>query len=70
MAGVRRVEDQTRRLLATAAASAAFAGLLGVASPAAAKDCAELAGAALPDGKVTSATLVPAGGFQMPASPT
>ena len=54
----------------TAAAGAiAFAGVLAVGSSAAAKDCAELAGAALPQGKVTSATLVPAGGFQPPASP-
>jgi hypothetical protein len=42
----------------------AFAGLLAMASPAAAKDCAQLAGAALPQGKVISATLVAAGGFQ------
>ncbi len=36
---------------------------LGIAcGPAAAKDCAELAGAALPQGAVTAATLVPAGG--------
>jgi feruloyl esterase len=46
-------------------AGAAFAGLLAMAGPAAAKDCAALAGAALPQGKVTSATLVPAGGFQL-----
>ena len=43
---------------------------LGLAcGPAAAKDCAQLAGAALPQGAVTAATLVPAGGFQPPPSP-
>jgi len=48
-----------------AGATMALAGLLAAASPAAAKDCAELGGAALPQGKITSATLVPAGGFQL-----
>jgi hypothetical protein len=46
-----------------------FAGLLAAASPAAAKDCSDLAGMALSTGKVVSATLTPAGGFQPPASP-
>ncbi len=54
----------------TAAAGAmVFAGGVAMGSPAAAKDCAELAGAVLPQGKVTAATLVPAGGFQPPPSP-
>ena len=48
-----------------AAASLTAGGVLAMAGPAAAKDCAELAGAALPQGKVTAATLVPAGGFQL-----
>ncbi|HEY5411226.1 MAG TPA: tannase/feruloyl esterase family alpha/beta hydrolase, partial [Caulobacteraceae bacterium] len=52
-----------------AAAAAVFAGTLAMGGAASAKDCAELAGAALPEGKVVSATLVPAGGFQPPASP-
>ena len=55
-------------LWATTVAATAF-GALALGGPAAAKDCAQLAGAALPQGKVTSATLVPAGGFQQPASP-
>ena len=56
-----------RRRMATAGAVAA--GLTALAGPAAAKDCAALAGMALPDGEVASATLVPAGGFAPPASP-
>ena len=48
-----------------ALATAGLAGLLALASPAAAKDCAALAGAALPQGKVTTATLVPAGEFKL-----
>ncbi len=52
-----------------AVAAAALAGVLVLAGPAAAKDCGQLAGAALPQGKVTSATLVPAGGLEMPAPP-
>ena len=52
-----------------AMAAAAFAGFLVMAGPAAAKDCADLAGAALPQGKVTAAILVPAGGFQPAAAP-
>lgn len=55
--------------LRPSAASLIFAGLLALASPAAAKDCADLTSAVLAHGKVTSAALVPAGGFQMPASP-
>lgn len=39
------------------------------ASPAMAKDCAEMAGLALPHGKVTAATVVPAGGFSLPPNP-
>ena len=54
---------------AALAAGASLTGLLLAASPAAAKDCGELVGAALPEGKVISATLVAAGGFQPPASP-
>ena len=52
-----------------AGAAMATVGLLATATPAAAKDCAQLAGAALPQGKVTSATLVAAGGFQMAGPP-
>ena len=52
----------------TAAAAMAIAGGVALAGPAAAKDCGDLAGAALPEGKVTSAVLVPAGGFQPPTS--
>jgi len=48
-----------------AGATVTVAGWLAMAGPAAAKDCAQLAGAALPQGKVTAATLVPAGGFQL-----
>jgi hypothetical protein len=51
------------------AAASILAGALAMAGPAAAKDCSELASAALAGGKVTSATLVPAGAFQPPASP-
>jgi hypothetical protein len=48
---------------------AATGGLaLAVASPAAAKDCSELAKLALADGKVTAATLVAAGTFQQPST--
>ena len=54
---------------AAAAAPFALVGLLAIAAPAAAKDCGDLAGAAVPDGKVTAATLVPAGGFTPPATP-
>jgi hypothetical protein len=49
-----------------ALATAGLAGLLAVASPAAAKDCAQMAGQALPQGKVTAATLVGAGEFKLP----
>ena len=52
-----------------AAGALVAAGGVAAASPASAKDCAELAGAALPQGKITAATLVPAGGFQPPPSP-
>ncbi|QUD90226.1 tannase/feruloyl esterase family alpha/beta hydrolase [Phenylobacterium montanum] len=55
------------RLLAGAVMT--FGGLLAIASPAAAKDCAQMAGQALPQGKVTAATLVPAGGFKPAALP-
>ncbi len=48
-----------------AGATVSAASLLAMAGPAAAKDCAQLAGAALPQGKVTAATLVPAGAFQL-----
>jgi hypothetical protein len=57
----------------TAALKFALAGgiaLMGLAaSPALAADCGKLAGSlSLPDGKVTSAALVPSGGFQPPAA--
>ena len=55
--------------MAAAAATTAFGVMLAIGTPATAKDCSELAGAALPQGKVVAATLVPAGGFQPPASP-
>ena len=47
--------------MAWALAASALAGGAALASPAAAKDCAQMAGQALPQGKVTAATLVPAG---------
>jgi hypothetical protein len=53
-----------KTLFATGVALAALA----FASPASAKDCASLASLKV-DGKVTSATLVPAGTFQQPAGP-
>ena len=46
----------------------ASAAALAFANPASAKDCASLASLKI-DGKVTSATLVPAGAFQQPAGP-
>ena len=52
------------KLLAAASAVAAL-----YAAPAAAKDCADLAGMAVPDGKVTAATLVGAGEFSLPTGP-
>ena len=52
------------KLVWTGAAVAALAG-----SPAAAKECAELAGMAVTDGKVTAATLVEAGKFALPQAP-
>jgi len=48
-------------------ALAASGMALAVASPAAAKDCGEMAGLSLDKGKVTSATLVEPGAFQPPA---
>lgn len=48
-------------------ALAASGAALAIASPAAAKDCGDLAKLALDKGTVTSATLVEAGGFQAPA---
>jgi feruloyl esterase len=45
------------------------AAALAIASPAFAGDCKDLASLALPAGKVVSAELVAAGGFQAPASP-
>ncbi|MGX7894806.1 tannase/feruloyl esterase family alpha/beta hydrolase [Tsuneonella sp. HG222] len=53
-----------RKLLLGTISAAAFAS-----APAAAKDCSELAGMAVTDGKVTSATLVEAGKFAPPAAP-
>src|SRR3569623_3525978 len=46
----------------------ASAAALTFANPASARDCASLASLKV-DGKVTSATLVPAGAFQQPAGP-
>ena len=46
--------------------AACMAAIL-LASPAAAKSCDDLASLALPGGKVTSAQVVPAGGFEPPA---
>jgi hypothetical protein len=43
----------------------ALGGWMALAAPAAAKDCAQMAGQALPQGKVTAATLVPAGEFKL-----
>ena len=68
MVGMQFLRRGRSSLWATTVAATAF-GALALGGPAAAKDCAQLAGAALPQGKVTSATLVPAGGFQQPASP-
>jgi hypothetical protein len=48
-----------------ASGMALLGGLLAMADPAAAKDCAQMAGQALPQGKVTAATLVPAGQFRL-----
>jgi feruloyl esterase len=53
-----------RTILALGAGVAA----LGFAAPASGKDCASLASLKV-DGKVTAATLVPAGAFQQPAGP-
>ena len=47
----------------------AAAGLAAVAMPAAAAECGDLARMSLPDGKVTSATLVAAGAFEQPGLP-
>lgn len=54
--------SKTRLLIGAAMAGGALAAL---ANPAAAKDCAQMAGQALPQGKVTAATLVPAGEFKL-----
>jgi hypothetical protein len=54
-----------RSALAATAAGAVFA----LATPAAAKDCSELSGLKLENGKVTSAALVAAGAFKAPPSP-
>jgi hypothetical protein len=51
--------------MAWALAASALMGSMALASPAAAKDCAQMAGQALPQGKVTAATLVPAGEFKL-----
>jgi feruloyl esterase len=69
MAGMKFGMGKGRAMWAGAAATTVFGAMLALASPASAKDCSELAGAALPQGKVTAATLVPAGGFQPPPSP-
>jgi len=50
-------------------AAAFTASAIAFATPAAAKDCADLAGLKLENGKVTSAALVPAGAFEQPAAP-
>ena len=52
------------RIKWAAAGTMAFGGLMAMAHPAAAKDCVQMAGQALPQGKVTAATLVPAGEFK------
>jgi hypothetical protein len=52
--------------MAGALAGSALAGAMAMAAPAAAKDCAQMAGQALPQGKVTAAVLVPAGEFKPP----
>jgi hypothetical protein len=52
----------------TVAALTASTIALAFATPASAKDCASLSSLKV-DGKVTAATLVPAGGFQQPAGP-
>ena len=49
-----------------ALAASALAGTMAMAAPAAAKDCGQMAGQALPQGKVTAAVLVPAGEFKPP----
>lgn len=46
----------------------AFAALALIATPAAAADCADMAGMSLPDGEITSATLVSAGEFAPPSA--
>jgi len=47
----------------------ALAGITALAAPAQAADCGDLAKLTLPNGKITSATVVPAGGFQQPGLP-
>ncbi len=69
MAGLMIGKGRRHAAWTGAAAAMGFAGVLAMGGPAAAADCAQLAGAALPQGKVTAATLVPAGGFQPPATP-
>jgi len=63
-----RFRNQTGRTaahLAKLSGGVAAAFLLGT-SPAAAKDCSQLAAAVLPTGKVTAAELTPAGAFKPP----
>ncbi len=60
---------QNRKLIVKAALLAAASGaMLAIAAPAAAKDCSALANIPLNQGKVTAATLVPAGTFQQPST--
>ena len=56
-------------MLTKAAFTAASLAAIAMAAPAAAKDCSDLAGMSLANGKIDSATLVPAGGFTPPATP-
>ncbi len=65
MGRIRFAGRPARSLGVTAGASLMSAGLLALAGPAAAKDCADLSGATITDGRITAATLVPAGGFQL-----
>src|SRR5690606_841536 len=57
-----------RTMRCALAVGAALAGALA-ATPAAAADCGELAQLALPDGRVTAATLVAPGAFEQPGLP-
>ena len=58
-----------QKALRAALATTALGALFALAAPAAAKDCSELGGLKLENGKVTSAELVAAGAFKAPPSP-